>query len=332
MISDRGQQPQKISSPSVQAFIQRITPPCLPRAVLSKGIQHPDALVCYTTLCTLLKLIQTLAESLHRLQAAIHNLAGVDSVSAHEAIHEPIHEAGTLDSHIPLQALSTLRSDSGAVAQQFELLTARPSAQLDQDDCPQPDVLDSIANTALAKLLQQQQQDTPLTVDAHQQQPPSLLHQWTELVLQLQLAFRARLPDPQSLLAVLSTLQRSSAQSAAPAGANSAAEAAADSAQLESDSELPSSNVSANSPAAVEESEQGLEGQDGMSAHQLTSTVLNMVLNAYQSCLPEAMSDSRIDVVSLMPQVMGLPTPLGLGLTGFTECHCCPAWHLLLPL
>lgn len=320
---DRGQQPPNISSPSVQAFIRRATPLCLPRAVLSKGIQHPDALVCYTTLCTLLKVLQTLAASMHRLQAAIHSLAAVDSTSAHEATHEPFREAGTLDSHVPLQALSTLRSNSGAVAQQFELLTARPSAELEQDDNPQPDVLDHAANLAFATLLQQQQQDTPLLVDALQQQQPSLLRQWTDFALQLQLAFRARLPDPQSLLAVLSTLQRSSAQSAVPAGTHSAAEAAAESAQLESDSELPSSRVSADSPAAaVEEPQQGLEDQDGMTAHQLTSTVLVMVLNAYQSCLPEAMSDSRIDVVSLMPQVMALP--LGLGFIRFTGCYSCP--------
>ncbi|KAL0027614.1 hypothetical protein WJX79_002615 [Trebouxia sp. C0005] len=56
---NRSQQPPQLSSPLVQAFICQMSPPCLPRAVLSKGIQHPDALVRHTTLCTLLKAYQS---------------------------------------------------------------------------------------------------------------------------------------------------------------------------------------------------------------------------------------------------------------------------------
>ena len=40
-----------------------------------------------------------------------------------------------------------------------------------------------------------------------------------------------------------------------------------------------------------------------MTAADLTGTLLFMVLQKYQECLPEAVSDSRIDVLSLMPQV-----------------------------
>jgi len=55
--------------------------------------------------------------------------------------------------------------------------------------------------------------------------------------------------------------------------------------------------------AAEDLHSQEVDNGDGMTGQELTTTVLIMVLKAYQSCLSEAMSDSRIDVVGLMPQV-----------------------------
>ena len=189
------------------------------------------------------------------------------------------------------QPLSTQRSDS---------------AQLNSDNDTQLDALQRAGNAAFLSLLQQQLQDAPFLVDASQQQQPSLLSQWTAFTLHLQQAFRARFPDPQSLLATLTTLQRDSTLSApSGAGADSAAETAPDSAQLELDSELSSPAVPGNPSAAAAEDVQSQEvdSGDGMTGQELTTTVLFMVLKAYQSCLPEAMSDSRMDAVGLMPQV-----------------------------
>ena len=274
----------------MQAFIRQVLPPCLPRAVLSKGIQHPDALVRHTTLCTLLKVLQTLTRAIQKLQAATQELNGLYTGDPADHAH------GAQGSVMLPQLLSTQPSDS---------------AQLNSDDPTQLDALQSAGNAAFVSLLQQQLQDAPFLVDASQQQQPSLLSQWTDFTLHLQQAFRARFPDPQSLLATLSTLQRDSTPSApSGAAADSAAETAPESAQLELNSELLSPAVpeTPSAAAAAAAAAEGLHNQeldsgDGMTGQELTSTVLIMVLKAYQSCLPEAMSDSRIDVVGLMPQV-----------------------------
>jgi len=262
-----------------------VSPPCLPRAVLSKGIQHPDALVRHTTLCTLLKVLQTLTGAFQKLQAATHKLSLFYSDDS--ADHAPDAQHSVM---FP-QLLSTQPSDS---------------AQLNSDNDTQFDALQSAGNASFVSLLQQQLQDASFLVDASQQRQPSLLAQWTAFILHLQQAFRARFPDPQSLLATLSTLQRDSTLSApSGAGADSAAETAPDSAQLELDSELLSPALPENPSAAAAEDlhNQELDNGGGMTGQELTTTVLFMVLKAYQSCLPEAMSDSRIDVVGLMPQV-----------------------------
>jgi hypothetical protein len=273
-----------MSSPLAQAFVRRASPPCLPRAVLSKGIQHPDALVRHTTLCTLLKVLQTLTGAFQKLQAATHKLTGFYSGDPAD------HALGAQHSVMFPQPLSTQLSDS---------------AQLNSDDDTQLDALQSSGNAAFVSLLQQQLLDAPFLVDTSQQQQPSLRVQWTDFTLQLQQGFRARFPDPQSLLATLSTLQRDSTSSAlSGAGADSAAETSPDSAQLELDSQFQSPAVPENHSAAAEDlHNQELGNVDGMTAQELTTTVLFMVLKAYQSCLPEAMSDSRVDVAGLMPQV-----------------------------
>ncbi|KAL0021866.1 hypothetical protein WJX77_009321 [Trebouxia sp. C0004] len=283
-------QPPQMSSPLVQAFIRQVSPPCLPRAVLSKGIQHPDALVRHTTLCTLLKVLQTLTGAFQKLQAATDKLS--ELYSGDPADHAP----GAQHSVMFPQLLSPQHSDS---------------AQLNSGNPTQFDALQSAGNAASVSLLQQQLQNAPFLVDASQQQQPSLLTQWTDFRLQLQQAFRARFPDPQSLLATLATLQRDSTPSApSGAGADSAAETAPESVQLELESKLLSPAVPENHSAAAAAGlhNQELDNEDGMSAQELTTTVLFMLLKTYQSCLPEAMRDSRIDVVGLMPQgVLDLP-------------------------
>ena len=284
LVFTRNQQPPQLSSPPVQAFTRQVSPLCLPRAVLSKGIQHPDALVRHTTLCTLLKILQTLTRAFQKLQAATQKLRGLCSDDPAD------HALGAQHSVLFPLLLSTQSSDS---------------AQLNSDNDTQLDALQSAGNVAFVSLLQQQLQDAPYMVDASQQQQPSLLTQWTAFTLHLQQAFRARFPDPQSLLATLSTLQRNSIPSApSGAGADSAAETPPDSAQLELDSELQTPAVPDSHSAAAEDLHyQELHSGVGMSGRELTTTVLFMVLKAYQGCLPEAMGDSRIDVVGLMPQV-----------------------------
>lgn len=284
LVFNRSQQPPQLSSPLVQAFICQMSPPCLPRAVLSKGIQHPDALVRHTTLCTLLKVLQTLTGGFQKLQAATHKLSRL--YSDDPADHAP----GAQHSVMFPQLLSTQLSES---------------AQLTSDNATQTDTLQSAGNVAFVSLLQQQLQDAPFLVHACQQQQPSLHAQWTAFTLHLQQAFRARFPDPQSLLATLSTLQRDSIPAApSGSGADSAAETAPDSAQPELDSDLQAQALpESHSAESADLHKQELHSEVGMTAQELTTTVVFMVLKAYQSCLPEAMSDSRIDVVGLMPQV-----------------------------
>lgn len=262
-----------MGDPAVQTFLRHLAPACLPRAVLSKGIQHPDALVRYTTLCTLLKLVQTAQSALQTLQTDIQTLSALPAQAQVSVTH---------DSGLPAPALhSGPFCDSG------------PASDVD-------DAVSAAAAHAFATLQQQQQLDMPfLSGNMQQQQGTSLHMQWTTLYLQLQQFLRASLPDPQSLLAVLSTLAKPASQSPPEA------DAAADSLTHESpqdDSELLDDAVEAGPHTAVGQTDSsGMESR--MTASELTSTITLMVLIAYQQCLPESMSDSHVDVFGLMPQV-----------------------------
>ncbi len=304
----RHQQPPEISSSLVQAFIRHVIPTCLPRAVLSKGIQHPDALVHYTTLCTLHKVLQILRATFQVLQAALHTLSESESQSV---ITETTQRLRAQDSGFQAQALSIPRSDPDAHTQHSDSAATFASAQLSSDIALTTNILDSVADSAFASLCHQQQQEDPCLADAQHGQEQGLLLQWANFMLQLRQACRARLPDPQSLLALSATLHKGSTQPAVLSKeADTAPELAADSrqadasdtSQVQSESGPPSQMHEDNS-AVNQGSGNDVEDQSSMTAQELTSTMLVMVLNAYQSCLPEAMSDSRIDVVSLMPQV-----------------------------
>ena len=264
----RAHQPPAIGNPIVQAFLHRLTPACLPRAVLSKGIQHPDALVRYTTLCTLLKLVQTAQSALQALQIDIQTLA---TQSAHAQTPD------TYDSELaaPAQHSGPFHDSSLQKAH---------------------DAVDAVAANAFAMLQQQQHQDVPfLSNNMQQPQAPNLHTQWIGMHLQLQQSLRASLPDPQSLIAVLSTLLKTAAGEAE-------AGAAVDSLMHESPQDE-SQLVDQGLPDITTQQIDSGGIQSNMTASELTSTVVMMVLTAYQQTLPEAMSDSHVDVFSLMPQV-----------------------------
>ena len=268
----RAHQPPAIGNPIVQAFLHRLTPACLPRAVLSKGIQHPDALVRYTTLCTLLKLVQAAQSALQALQIDIQTLAT-------QSAHAQTPDAYDSELAAPAQHSGPFHDSSLQKAH---------------------DAVDAVAANAFAMLQQQQQQDVPfLSNNMQQPQAPSLHSQWIGLHLQLQQSLRASLPDPQSLIAVLSTLLKTVTQSAA---GKAEAGAAVDSLMHESpqdESQLVDQSLADITTQQIDSG--GI--QSNMTASELTSTVVMMVLTAYQQTLPEAMSDSHVDVFSLMPQV-----------------------------
>lgn len=172
-----------------------------------------------------------------------------------------------------------------------------------EEDNDSLDAVSAAAATAFAVLQKQQHQERPFLNDSTQQrQPPSLHTQWIGLHLQLQQLLRASLPDPQSLLAVLSTLPKTVSQSA-PGDTEVAA--AADSLMHESpqdDSQLVDQAPETASDTMAQQLDSG-GVESSMAASELTSTMVVMVLTVYQQCLPEAMSDSHVDVFSLMPQV-----------------------------
>lgn len=269
----RGHTPPTIGDPAVQAFLRHLAPACLPRAVLSKGIQHPDALVRYTTLCTLLKLVQTAQSALQTLQTDIHTLPA-----------------------LPAQAQVPVAHDSGLTAPAQHSRPFFNSEAVSNAD----DVVSAAAASAVAILQQQQQLDLPFLSDnMQQQQAPSLHMQWTGLHLQLQQLLRANLPDPQSLLAVLSTLAKPAPQS--PPGA-AEADAALRHESPQDYSQLLDEAVGTGPHIVLRQTDSsGMESK--MTASELTSTIILMVLTAYQQCLPESMSDSHVDVFGLMPQV-----------------------------
>ena len=301
--------------PLLQALIRRVTPPSLSRAVLSKGIQHPDALVRYTTLCTLHKVLQTLEALIQSLQEAAHKLSVTDPITPRDSAHLLSDASPTSQAQ---------GSDAGLHRQPPNSGPSSPSPELNlQEDRPLPS-LDTIAESTFAALLKQQLLEVPYLNDTTSQPTASLLSQWTAFTVQLQQTFRARVPDPQALLAVLAALQRGGIPSADPAATNAPSEALDGSLPVQSESsphDHPPEDDPAviqgsegaleggdgitleDDPAVVQGSEAALEGSDGMTAQQLASTVLVKVLAQYLRCLPEAMSGSHVDVVGLMPQV-----------------------------
>lgn len=280
-IDCRGHQPPPVGDPTVQAFLRRLTPACLSKTALSKGIQHPDALVRYTTLCTLLKIVQTVQAELHSLQTDIQSLAASPA------------QVQTLDVH-----------DSGLTASTQYSDALHDLCLTESGEASEPDAVDAVsaaAAAAFAVLQQQQQQEVPFLNGYVQQQAQSLHSQWTGFLVQLQQSLRASLPDPQSLLAVLSTLYRNASQvSPNNAEANHAADA------LMHDSPPDDSALLHQAPeTAITQANggTGFEMELDMTGPGLTSSVVLMVLTSYQYCLPEAMSDSHVDVFSLMAQV-----------------------------
>ena len=270
----RGHKPPSLGDPAVQAFLRWLTPACLPKAVLSKGIQHSDALVRYTTLCTLLKIVQTIEAELHTLQTDILTLAA------------PPAQAQRPDDHNSRLTAPTQHSDA--------LHDLLPNQDREASESGALDAITEAAAAASTALQQQQQLEVPFLNADMQQQAQSLHTLWTAFLLQLQQALRASLPDPQSLLAVLSTLYKTSPQ----APSNNAEEAAD---LLTHDSPQDDSQLLDDEAMAEQTDSAGLDL--GVTAPELTASVVLMVLTAYQHCLPEAMSDSHVDVFSLMPQV-----------------------------
>ena len=276
----RGHGPPAVGDPAVQSFLHRLTPACLPRAILSKGIQHPDALVRYTTLCTLLKLVQTVQSALQTLQTDMH------------ALTAPSAQAQTLDTHS--SGLTAPAQHSNPFHDLLEDAGVASAVHAG-------DAVTAAAAAAFEMLQQQQQLILPFLNDNVQQQQQTLsLHtQWIGFHLQLRQMLRANLPDPQSLLAVLSTLQKSASQ-AAPEPAPAADVVMHESPHDDSELVLQSAETAFDLMAQQADSA-GMESS--VTAPELTSTVVLMVLTGYQQCLPEAMSDSHVDVFSLMPHV-----------------------------
>ena len=230
----------------------------------------------YTTLCTLLKLVQTAQSALQTLQAHIQTLAEESAqipYAHYSGLVAPAQHSGLFHDSMP------------------------------EENTNAADAVSAAAASAFAMLQQQQHQDVPFLSDGtQQQQAPSLHTRWIGLHVQLQQLLRASLPDPQSLLALLSILLKEPSQSAP---GDTEAEAAADSLMHDlpqDDSQLVDQGLGAASDTMAQKIDKG--GADSnMTASELTSTVVLMVLTAYQQCLPEAMSDSHVDVFSLMPQV-----------------------------
>lgn len=347
----RGEQPPVHSSSAVQAILNRAASAPLSRSVLSKGIQHPSPLVQYTTLSTLLKVLQSLHTVQHDIQAAVEiasRQTDVQTEPVTEPNQAPLPQLFQAEQHHPVDLLSSTDQVSmGAYLRQYTEAGASVFEQM------------------------QQQQGLLLLDESDQSREASLLLQWQSFLEQLQQAFRARLPDPQSLLALLASLQKSkdgltghghvstagkivtagtadsagtagkadaadmfgtagTAGKADSAGAAGTADAAGTANAVGSADKADTAGIAVSKPstaslpadssasdtdsdslddtkqqqqALAAELQNGSESAQAMTATELTGTLLFMVLQKYQECLPEAMNDSRVDVPSLIPQV-----------------------------
>lgn len=286
----RAHGPPSVGDPAVQAFLQRLMPTCLPKAVLSKGIQHSDALVRYATLCTLLKVVQIVQAELQTLQTNIQTLAALPAQTHMPEFHSSGLTAPSEHSETVHGVLS--EGDSEAAI----------SGGLD----------------AVSAVLQQQQQlQAPFLNTDVQQQAQSTHTQWTGFLQHLQQSLRPSLPDPQSLLAVLSTLHKTAPQ----AQPNDAEEAGRAVDLLMHDSLQDESQQLHHAPETKAERTDSAGLEMNMTAPELTASVVLMVLTAYQHCLPEAMSDSHVDILSLMPQVSCELRAASLLMLNFSDSH-----------
>ena len=308
----RGEQPPVNSSSAVQAILNRAASAPLSRSALSKGIQHPSLLIQYTTLSTLLKVLQSLHTVQRNIQAAVviaSRQTDAQTEPATETNQAPLPQLFQAEQHLIVDLLSST------------------------DHTGMGDYLRHYVEAGASVFEQMQQQQGLLLLDkSDQSREASLLLQWQSFLDQLQQAFRTRLPDPQSLLALLASLQKSrdgliasghvsTAVTAGTAGTANAvgtagkADAAGIAVLKPSAASLPAessaSDTDSDSLDGTERHQQVLaaelqsksESAQAMTATELTGTLLFMVLQKYQECLPEAMHDSRMDVPGLMPQV-----------------------------
>ena len=325
----RGQKPPASGNTAVLAILNRLMPASLSRSVLSKGVQHPSPLVQYTTLSTLLKVLQSSHSMQQDLQAAASivrtktDLKFDSAAATAQAVTPPLLSSDSKNKSNPLLGKEQLTTD---------------------------DYLSQYAASVAAALEQTQQHQSLVSSDEASHREPNLASEWQSFSDQFQQAFRARLPDVQSLLALLATLQKrkgalpvnhtagtagiagtvgaagtaGTAGTSGTAGMSGKAGTAGTASKMDGSTaakDLPDSYSDSDSPDNIAQHQLSLpealqkDTQDGappMTASELTSTLLFMVLQNYQECLPEAMSDSRIDIPSLMTQVC---------LQAQTKCH-----------
>lgn len=307
----------------------RVASAPLSRSVLVKGLQHPSPLVQYTTLNTLLKVLQSLNAVVHDVQAA------VETVCRQTPSQTDVSPAAT-------QTLPFLQF----LPEQHHLTGMSHG----QDQLTTDEYLQQYAASRAAVFEQAQQQQDLLSDGASHTREASVLAQWQSFSDELQQALRARLPDPQSLIALLASLQRckdsvsaadvsnmpgvavssgtagkagaaSIAGIASPAGTTGTASPAGTAGNANATSKgviAPEGSSASNSgsdndlhsvvntqhfqQALTEEFEDGGRHQP-ITASELTGTLLLKVLQKYQECFAEALSDGHVDVLSLMPQV-----------------------------
>lgn len=175
------------------------------------------------------------------------------------------------------------------------------------------DYLSRYVASAAAALEATQQQELLCLGGETQPREHSLQWQWESFRDQVQQAFRARLPDPQSLIALLANLHK--VRGMQPE--NRAAGAAGTAGNVPYSSDPEDSAVAGHETPNLDVEMQpgctgtgqlqgvvlGSSGEMSMPAAGMVRVVLYTLLAKYQDCLPEAVSDSHIDVVGLMPQV-----------------------------
>lgn len=368
----RCERPPSNASSGIQAILSRLASAPLSRSVVVKGLQHPSPLVQHTTLHALLKVLQSMNPVLLDLEAAVKVASHQISASTDALKDAQIH-SGMTSHELPLSSpVLPEQQPPSDMTHAEELLTT-------------DDYLAQHAASAAAAFEQvQQQQDMFVLGSPDQERSTIVLSHWQGFADQLQQAFRARLPDPQSLIALLANLQKSKEDStvavavasptfgklaqsvgkACTAGTTSTADtdslpssagkagkastagqagvagiagnagtadtagaagtagtaggtgflsptAPADSTPSDIDTDSysrinPKDQHSQQTLAAGLEAE--LPGRlQAMTASDLTGTLLFKVLQQYQECFPEALSDGHVDVASLLPQVCLAP-------------------------
>lgn len=229
------------------------------QGVLSRGLQHSSPLVLAGSLSLMQRALAALQQQL---------LLPIEEVAAAAAavVVQQHHSSPLPDQQLQAQAAPLLQQHSAQVQQDYQQLLS-----LQQQEQPQRVHSDAV---------------TPVQTSQHADVLRAVASGWCSLLHSLRLSLRHKLPDISVLVAVITSLQRSSA-AAAPDGSG------------------PSTAGKASAAGPKQHPQQQQPCYCDRSQAQWLLPQAYSVLAAYARWMPEAVADGHVDLGKLLLQGQG---------------------------